>query len=251
MWKLRPAILLMARRGSARSQKSGSVLHRRGGRQGYPVGRAVGRIHAGGRRMARIQPPRRRAHRRRGQSGRRAKNRLPGGDALPHRPRRRRPPAFRKDAHPEFRGPRRQRARPASPPRCSYGEYSRMRDKGNHIVVKPGDNIPIKGLDVQIVSADGDLIDRPCHGAGQPNPIAPATRRPRRTDRKRPLHRDGRDLRQFPRGGPGRPHQGQGIRPGVSQQQARHGGSVHGVAPWLGPPIPRRSSTRSIREWRS
>jgi beta-lactamase superfamily II metal-dependent hydrolase len=51
-----------------------------------------------------------------------------------------------------------------------YGEYSRMRDKGNHIIVKPGDKLPIKGLDVEIVSSDGALIASPLEGAGQPNP---------------------------------------------------------------------------------
>ena len=51
-----------------------------------------------------------------------------------------------------------------------YGEYSRMRDKGNHIIVKPGDKLPIKGLDVEIVSADGALIASQLEGAGQPNP---------------------------------------------------------------------------------
>jgi competence protein ComEC len=51
-----------------------------------------------------------------------------------------------------------------------FGEYSRFRDKGNHIVVKPGDKLPVKGLDVEIVSADGALIPSPLPGAGQPNP---------------------------------------------------------------------------------
>jgi beta-lactamase superfamily II metal-dependent hydrolase len=51
-----------------------------------------------------------------------------------------------------------------------YGEYLRMREKGTHIVAKPGDTLPIKGLDVEIVSAGGDLIASPLPGAGQPNP---------------------------------------------------------------------------------
>jgi competence protein ComEC len=51
-----------------------------------------------------------------------------------------------------------------------FGEYARMRDKGKHIVVKPGDKLPIKGLDVEIVSSDGALIAAPLAGAGQPNP---------------------------------------------------------------------------------
>src|ERR1035438_3725576 len=32
--------------------------------------------------------------------------------------------------------------------RILFNEYSAFRDKGNHIVVKPGDTIPLKGLDV-------------------------------------------------------------------------------------------------------
>ena len=51
-----------------------------------------------------------------------------------------------------------------------FGEYSRMRGKGTHIVVKPGDKLPIKGLGVEIVSSDGALIASPLAGAGQPNP---------------------------------------------------------------------------------
>lgn len=51
-----------------------------------------------------------------------------------------------------------------------FGEYSRFRDKGKHIVVKPGDKLPIKGLDVEIVSSNGELISAPLAGAGQPNP---------------------------------------------------------------------------------
>jgi beta-lactamase superfamily II metal-dependent hydrolase len=51
-----------------------------------------------------------------------------------------------------------------------FGEYARFRDKGNHMVVKPGDKLPVKGLDVQIVASDGALIASPLAGAGQPNP---------------------------------------------------------------------------------
>jgi competence protein ComEC len=56
------------------------------------------------------------------------------------------------------------------PAEVLFGEYSRFRDKGEHIVVKPGDKLPIKGLDVEIVSSDGALIPSPLAGAGQPNP---------------------------------------------------------------------------------
>ena len=59
-----------------------------------------------------------------------------------------------------------------------FGEYARVREKGTHIVVKPGDTLPIKGLDVQIVSADGNVIAGPLAGAGQPNPDCAGYRQP-------------------------------------------------------------------------
>jgi len=42
--------------------------------------------------------------------------------------------------------------------------------KGQHIVVTPGDKIPIKGLDVTVVTAAGKVIQHPLRGAGQANP---------------------------------------------------------------------------------
>ena len=51
-----------------------------------------------------------------------------------------------------------------------FTEYSAFRDKGKHILVKPGDTIPIKGLDVKVLSSDGNLLSSPLPGAGQSNP---------------------------------------------------------------------------------
>ena len=51
-----------------------------------------------------------------------------------------------------------------------YNAYSAFRDKGTHLQVKPGDTIPIKGLDVRVLSSGGDVIPAPLPGAGQPNP---------------------------------------------------------------------------------
>lgn len=48
--------------------------------------------------------------------------------------------------------------------------YTAYREKGKHLVVKPGDTIPIKGLQVDIISSAADLIAKPVPGAGQPNP---------------------------------------------------------------------------------
>lgn len=51
-----------------------------------------------------------------------------------------------------------------------FNAYKAFRDKGNHIVVKPGDTIPVKGLDVKVLSAAGEIIAKPLPGAGKPNP---------------------------------------------------------------------------------
>ena len=53
---------------------------------------------------------------------------------------------------------------------------------GQHITVKPGDKIPVKGLDVQVLTADGERIQTPLKGAGQPTRYAARTSRVRRQD---------------------------------------------------------------------
>src|ERR1039457_6195197 len=50
-----------------------------------------------------------------------------------------------------------------------YNAYVAFRDKGNHIQVKPGDVIPIKGIEVKVLSSAGDAIGSAPPGAGQPN----------------------------------------------------------------------------------
>jgi beta-lactamase superfamily II metal-dependent hydrolase len=49
-----------------------------------------------------------------------------------------------------------------------YNEYAAFRAKGTHIEAKPGDTIPIKGLDVKVLAAAGKAIGGPLEGAGQP-----------------------------------------------------------------------------------
>lgn len=51
-----------------------------------------------------------------------------------------------------------------------YAAYVDHRSKGNHIQVKPGDTIPIKGLEVRVLTAAGEIIGGPLPGGGQPNP---------------------------------------------------------------------------------
>lgn len=50
-----------------------------------------------------------------------------------------------------------------------FNQYAGERAKGKHILVKPGDRIPVKDLDVQVVAADGSAIGAPMKGAGKPN----------------------------------------------------------------------------------
>jgi len=41
--------------------------------------------------------------------------------------------------------------------------------KFKHILAKPGDSIPIRGMSVTVISSDGELISKPLPGAGQEN----------------------------------------------------------------------------------
>jgi competence protein ComEC len=54
--------------------------------------------------------------------------------------------------------------------RVLFNAYSAFRDKGNHILVKPGDAIPIRGIEVRVLSSAGEVISAPLPGAGEANP---------------------------------------------------------------------------------
>jgi glyoxylase-like metal-dependent hydrolase (beta-lactamase superfamily II) len=49
--------------------------------------------------------------------------------------------------------------------------YAEARAKGRHIELKVGDKVPIKGFDVQVITAQGDVLSKPLPGAGAPNPL--------------------------------------------------------------------------------
>jgi competence protein ComEC len=49
--------------------------------------------------------------------------------------------------------------------------YEAVRAKGRHLQVHPGDRVPIAGIDVRVVSANGDLLTTPLPGAGQSNAL--------------------------------------------------------------------------------
>ena len=61
-----------------------------------------------------------------------------------------------------------------------YADYFKTFEKTQHTVVKPGDTVPMKDLTVQVLSAAGEVLQKPLTGAGQPNPLCTST--PRRDD---------------------------------------------------------------------
>src|SRR5579864_7788001 len=54
--------------------------------------------------------------------------------------------------------------------RTDYAAYEKAIAGHAHVVVKPGWGLPIKGLQVEVVSAAGDLIKKSLPGAGEANP---------------------------------------------------------------------------------
>lgn len=53
--------------------------------------------------------------------------------------------------------------------REDYADYEKVLPRAQHLVVKPGDKVPIKGIDVTVLTAAGNAITSPLAGAGQPN----------------------------------------------------------------------------------
>ena len=53
----------------------------------------------------------------------------------------------------------------------TYAAYLTVREKGKHILAKPGDRLPVKGAEFQVVSAAAETIGKPLRGAGAANPL--------------------------------------------------------------------------------
>jgi beta-lactamase superfamily II metal-dependent hydrolase len=51
-----------------------------------------------------------------------------------------------------------------------YETYLKALEKGRHIEVKAGDVVPVQGLDVRVLCANGKVLSEPLPGAGQSNP---------------------------------------------------------------------------------
>lgn len=54
---------------------------------------------------------------------------------------------------------------------AAFQIYAKERAKGRHLIVKAGDKVPIKGLDVQVIIAGGTPLAKPLQGAGTSNPL--------------------------------------------------------------------------------
>ena len=62
--------------------------------------------------------------------------------------------------------------------KARFDAYAAIRDKVGHTVLKPGDRIPIRGIDVQVIHAGGKWISKPLPGAGAPNPACTTAKQP-------------------------------------------------------------------------
>ena len=52
-----------------------------------------------------------------------------------------------------------------------YHAYVKVRSRGAHMQVNPGDQIPVAGLSVRVLSSGGGLLSVPLEGGGIPNPL--------------------------------------------------------------------------------
>jgi competence protein ComEC len=62
--------------------------------------------------------------------------------------------------------------------REDYAAYEKVAAAHKHLVVKPGDRLPIKWIDVLVLTAAGNRITDPLPGAGQPNPACASEPKP-------------------------------------------------------------------------
>ncbi len=53
--------------------------------------------------------------------------------------------------------------------RAAFAVYSTLRNDGTHDVARPGDRIPVAGLDVRIIASDGSVLTTPLSNAGNTN----------------------------------------------------------------------------------
>ena len=64
---------------------------------------------------------------------------------------------------------------PGSPSNnAHFKAYAELRQGMDHRILKPGDKIPLRGVDIEVVTAAGQLLSKPLQGAGASNPLCAA-----------------------------------------------------------------------------
>ena len=71
--------------------------------------------------------------------------------------------------------------------RALYDAYVALRRTGTHLQPKPGDRLPLKDVDVTVVSSGGAVLTSPLPGAGQPNAACRGTGVPAQETTENPL----------------------------------------------------------------
>ena len=69
-------------------------------------------------------------------------------------------------------------AQMAETSKARFASYTAACDKIGRTILKPGDKVPIKGIDVQVIHAAGKWITKPLPGAGAPNPACSTAKQP-------------------------------------------------------------------------
>ena len=128
------------------------------------------------------------------------------------------------------------RSRSASRCRASRRPTPSCTARRSIIVVKPGDRVPITGLDWRIVTSAGQVLKTPLPGGGKPNPACASFTPKEITERsrERPVGGERRHARAVPADRSRRPAVEQGARADVPEQPDRDGRSVPGDAPRTG-----------------
>ena len=172
-------------------------------RPGHAIRFSLRTIHAGGYGISRQSgraargSERSRHHARRGpnhggvEAGECKRPRLRGDHAFSRGSRWKRGGTRPSHSHSPFCRPRPLHRGDAAGPRCAFLSYlPSVACKCS--MAKPGDRIPVEGLDVQVVSSAGELIKEPmagAPGAGAPNPFCRDAKLKDRTPRRKILNR--------------------------------------------------------------
>ena len=64
-----------------------------------------------------------------------------------------------------------------------FNAYVELRQKIGHTVLKPGDKVPLKGVDIEVVTSAGQLLVKPLKGAGAANPLCAGNPQPAALER--------------------------------------------------------------------